>query len=910
MEIIYNPYFSARPYVGDEPMFDTLAAGSQALLEQLELRAGCSGIRPSDVDRLVAYAAAMREALAKDSSLFFAGSFATDELGTAKVILFWRDALVSAMWDKDKRATEKFAGIAAVEERFSSPGIPDRWRALLSRLKGGMPDLDGLTVRCMVPQEALEPCVAEALIALQDKGVAVVYDGCPEAMAAAGTALRTVQDTLLAAGNAGAGKAALPGDGTFRHVHFRYAYDACQWVAGQLAKPQGKLLVTDVPGKLNAVLELLDRPKVAASASGYPQSEQLFLLGLALFRRPVDVNTLLSYLRVTPNPLGKLHVRNERRDGTEYYVALNHELERRLLKNSGLEGWDELLDGPFYDKDGKAFKDKTKDDVLKCFRMWETSTDDGTVSKEALTDFLTTLRKWADTCAVAIEDAGYAVLSSLCSAMLSYVASAEWDIRVEMLEKWGASLLVPVALKTDKAEAGAVDAVSDVRDILGSPDDVLWLGCVGADTTKDPYAFLSDEERRLLGIPDGEKVSRFAHETMVSALCRAGKSLTLVSYDIVDGQPCDAHPLTVELAAGLEYGIVKGEDIRNDLLRDGVPAPETARRPEYRVKPSLYAGLKKEFGKEGSLRRENESASSLDVLVQRPFDYVVNYLSMLEPYGEDQLRDMQIVKGLVAHKYVEELVKLGDANPARMREVHAKRFAELADAAARDVGAVLLLDENGLEFIRFKELIRRSVGRLIALIERNGWQIEGTEVEVKTELPVIGPFYGKIDILLKDRRGDYVVIDCKTNEGSWYDKKIESRRLFQLALYAEAVSRKYGARVSVVGYWMFPAHNFLTESWCAIDAQEDVKVFNAPSTGKNHGLEDIFKQICNSYGFRMEQLQKGVIEEGEQMALADLEYYQAQEKNNLYPLEADYKQDDIKAVAYGNTNHILKGNLE
>ena len=910
MEIIYSPYFSARPYVGDGPLFNKMAAGTPALLEQLELRTGCSGVHPSDVDRLVAYAAAMREALAKDPSLFFAGSFATDELGTAKVILSWRDALVSAMWDKDVRDTEKLAGIAAVEERFSSPGTPDRWRALLSRLKGDIPGLEGLTVRCMVPQESLEPRVAETLRALKGKGASVVYEDRPGAGAAVGTALRTVQDTLLAAGNAGGEKAALPGDDTFRHVHFRYAYDACQWVAGQLAIPRGKLLVTAVPDKLNAALELLDRPKVAASASGYPQSEQLFLLGLALFRRPVDVNTLLSYLRVSPNPLGKLHVRNERRDGTEYYVALHHELEKRLLKNSGLEGWEALLEGPFYDEDGKALKEKMKNEVLKCFRMWEATSDDDTVPKETLTAFLTTLRKWADTCAITIEDAGYAVLSSLCGAMLSYVASAKGSIRVEMLEKWGASLLVPVALKTDKADAGAVDAVSDVRDILGCPDDVLWLGCVGAETAKDPYTFLSDEERRLLGIPDGEKVTRYAHEAMVSALCRASKSLTLVSYDVADGQTCEAHPLVVELAAGLAYGKERGEDIRNSLLRDGVAAPGMPRRQEYRVKPSLYAALKNEFGKEGSMRRENESASSLDVLVQRPFDYVINYLSQLESYGEDQLRDMQIVKGLVAHKYVEELVKLGDADPARMRDVHAERFAELADAAARDVGAVLLLDENGLEFIRFKELVRRSVDHLLSLIERNGWKIVGTEVEVKTELPVIGPFYGKIDILLKDHRDDYVIIDCKTNEGSWYDKKMESRRLFQLALYAEAVSRKFGAHVSVVGYWMFPAHKFLTESWCAIDAQEDVKVFEAPFSGQNHGLENIYEQICNSYSFRMEQLQNGIIEEGELLELADLEYYQAQEMNNLYPLEADYDNAELKAAAYGNANHILKGNLE
>ena len=102
MKIIYSPYYGSRPYVNYADrggvLFGEKAVGSAGLLDELELRTGLSREEMPEMDRLISYVKAMRKALEETPGLFFADSFGNDELGTARVILSWRDTLVMAMW--------------------------------------------------------------------------------------------------------------------------------------------------------------------------------------------------------------------------------------------------------------------------------------------------------------------------------------------------------------------------------------------------------------------------------------------------------------------------------------------------------------------------------------------------------------------------------------------------------------------------------------------------------------------------------------------------------------------------------------------------------------------------------------------------------------------------------------------
>lgn len=912
MKLIYSPYYGTRPYVDlagrGGILFDTKAVGTAGLLDELELRLGMKGTYCPETERLVAYVKAMRQALSLDGSLFFAESFSGDEVGTAKVLLGWRDALKMALWDGKAGESERLRGLSHVESyfgmmvRFDSglSGMPDRWLQLREVLSDcNTVSFPGLEIECRVPAESMPKVIAETLSLLPRVDIPVACVAEASAAAPEGTALRRIQEVLLGAAPVSGGREALPADGTFRYYDLQYGYDAFQMVAGGVVPEEGRVLVVEDPKRLNDTLSVLDRPRVGAEAGGYPQSEQLFLLGLSLFRTPVDVNSLTSYLRVPVNPLGKLHVRNERKDGSVYYRALHRELLDILLEKGGLEGWKDKLDAALYDGDGASLGTKAREEVLGRINMWERLSPSGDIPVEELRAYMENMRKWADGCAAVTEDSGFSALSSYCSAVSSLLEGKEGTLDFRTLTRWATALMQSVPMGSTPAEEGAFDVIGDIRETVDGPRSAIWLGCIGGDAAPYPYDFLSEGEKRFVGVPSKEDVSRYAHEALVASVASVRESLVLVTYAVMDGAPTREHPLMIELKA--KFSLAPEEELPEELWADGVFVPAGTSISEYRVDPSVFAGLDVPR-EEGGLRRFVESATSLQTLILYPFDYVMRYILRMQPYGEAELQDVSTVRGKVAHLYVQRLVELSGKDTGRMAAIHASSFDSLVLGCAECKGAALLLEENGLEYTRFKETLCESVTRLVDMLNRNALTVAGTEVEVRTELPVIGNFVAFIDLLLKDSSGNYVIFDLKWNEGSYYYRKIESGNILQLALYREAVRSALGGEVSTMGYWVIPKCQLVTVEGTFGDTGADVVYY--PDSGR-----DVFSEVCRSYEFRMDQLRKGIVEEGEGYALFSLDYYNHQAALGLYPLEPAFDDEGAKGRPYGNENLTLKGGL-
>lgn len=914
--LIYSPYFGPRPYIDlagrEGVLMGETPLGTMGLLDALELHFGNKGKEADSLERLISYVKAMRQAADKDPTLFFAESFRSDEIGTAKIILSWRDILVMALWTPEVATTEKLRGLASVEAYFHCAGPADRWRYLLDRISD--PEVTvpvNLAIECRTSADMLEPCVRKTLETLKAKGVTVSFPTVTAGSAPAGTALRTVQDALLK-GVEGAcdGKAKLPEDGSFKQVAFGFGYDASRWAAlsAKEWRDNDVLLVNGNTSDMNGSLRVLGQPTLRSDIDGAPQSAQLFLLGLSLFRAPVDAQRLLSYLRVSPNPIGKLYLKKKNRKKEEYLKALNWELADLLLDNGGFVGWKEAIDGAVYDKDGKEYSTAECNKILRRFLMWEKTGSDGSVPKEALLTWLKEMRRWADGLAQVVEDAGYANLSSNCTAMETLLEDAPDVVDAERISHWAEGIFSTITVTADIAESGGGDAVPDIRDTMDAPRKVVWLGVCGADVTAYPYSFLSNRECESLHLPSREAFAAAAHRSLVESIARVKESLTLVSYGCENGEALAEHPVLTELSARFE--LVVSEISDTDRKKDGVikTAPvvkgSTAKQV-YKVKPALFDGLDR-TRPEGGLLPAEESYSSLERLIQRPFDYVMMNLLGFDSYGEAQLSDMFTVKGNVAHLYVHHLVDQCGKDIDAIANKHAEDFEAGILRAAEEKGALLLTRENGLEWGKFKNSLRISIDRLLGLIRRNDYRIVGAEVEIKTKLPVIGPFKGYVDLLLEDKYGQLVIFDFKWNEGSTYKTKMEKRDIMQLILYKEGAGRMYDKRVSVYGYWLLPQYTFLTESDSVLG--DNVIPYNT-EPGVAATLKDLFEQIKNSYEFRMNQIRKGIIEEGEMMPLADLDYCN-QKDGELYPLKGDYDVPTVKERPYGKDNITLKGGLE
>jgi hypothetical protein len=105
------------------------------------------------------------------------------------------------------------------------------------------------------------------------------------------------------------------------------------------------------------------------------------------------------------------------------------------------------------------------------------------------------------------------------------------------------------------------------------------------------------------------------------------------------------------------------------------------------------------------------------------------------------------------------------------------------------------------------------------------------------------------------------------------------------------------------GYYILPKHQLLTHNGGVL-TDTNIEVVEPANT------DDIFQQAIRSYSYRKEQLLNGMIEEAELLPLANLQYIQDALEKDLYPLETDYEEHELKGTPYGQPNIVLKGRLQ
>lgn len=895
MTIHFNPYYDKGAYVdisGRGILLDSKIVGPNGLLAELEERLGLTGTVKGNIERLVLYVKAMRKALNAGSDLFFRESFKNDEIGTASTLLQWRDAAIAAGWDPNAtQPSRKFQGLAAIEKVFEAPGYSDRWTSLYDYLNGDCEKVGAdINVEVNCSKASIEPYITRVLDSLPKAGIKVDYNPTTQPCAQKGTDLFQVQQALLDSRRGASGKTTLSNDGSIRIIRFPDYSDAQQWAASVLSDSNDILMVNESNNAISDILYSLDKPTVASTISVDSTAAQVFRIGISLFGSPVDVNNLLAYLRLPVNPLSGAHVQETAKDGTPYYRSLNHELADSLLSTGGLTEWKDIISSAVYDNDGAELDPKQLSVITDRLYMWD-KTKDGKVKKADVLAYLDNLCAWSANFAYLKSDPNWSLIKDLTAAFRILLENEPAEVPFSYLSKWAMELSVQSVMPARPAQSGSISAVSDIRSIFDSPQIVVWLDCVGSESPAYAYDFLSPSEQNCLsgGYPEKEAFSASSYRAIIESVSRIAGTLTLVVYDTANCEKCRENPFVTELKT--RFDVRESSEAIPDTLLDtrNISGPVES-KIVHTIDPLLI-----------SCRRKQESYSSLSKLFQSPFDYVLDYLLCYGSYGEETIVNVDAVRGTVAHKYIEDLINDCHKDIKAMISLHQKEFDKRILEAASNVGVILLADENKLAFGRFKALMEKSINNLLQFIDINNLVIIGPEYEISTELPVIGKFYAKIDLLLQNGDGKYVIVDFKWSEGSYYEKVLENNRNLQLALYEEAVKKGLDAQVLSSGYFILPRYQFYTNNGGGLS---NVKIV-VPAQVTN-----VFEQACNSYEYRMNQLKSGMIEEAESCQLADIEYAKDTELQNLYPLDVDYNNHSIKASDRYGKNIILKGGLE
>lgn len=886
MKLIFNPFYDQPLYAGvDEGCsLREKHVGPLGLLGELELRAGLSRKYPSQTTRVLNYCEALNQC-GKDSaspaSLFYWKSFGVDMLNVSRRLLEWRDALVYAgMKDLETIPDGISAGaksilsdILDVEEYFKDEcSIGDRW-ARLAKESDYLPS--DWTIEVRMKEDLVDPVILNCL-------------------KSSGATCEFINE--------------LPEIGHNLTVNkFANLVDGYQWALTQDNAQQGVYINNDNVS-LNGVLTSLGKANVGAEASGvYTPISQLFSSGMKLFINPVDYDALVSYLSVPVHPLND-YILSE--DKTLRYALFSHMTgQGGFGKNERTQcDWNSIIEAA-KPEDGR----KTVLSLDHCLGQWEKG-----ATLSAIEAYCGEWSKWCARKAVATQD------SAIAQQLLTIKDS--FDVLPKFLSLTGKEkftekeLMVNIAsaatfctYTTDVPMLGSLDVVADIKAIAAPCERAVWMDCYDQGMSGYQYSFLNESDINLMNAV-GMMIPTYDKQLQAEAVSKH------IAYSYITNELVVLTPEKVECRKSYPQQIPhwdgKVEDM-TDWTPDGkeIAAVEAnTQKVIHRVSSTIFNGLDTPKD-EGGIGRNYESFSSLDMLIQNPFDYVLQYVFKC---NETSRTNLSAVKGNVVHKMFNNAVLESDNDWTRLKAALVDNFDENFDKAVNEVGIELLSLNNRLTYNLFKNVIKTcSIPSFIKIIEDNHLTVVGSEVDIMVDFDKIGKFNAKIDMVLQNPDGKYVIMDFKWTDGK--DKKreeeIKNNMEMQLALYAQTVRQHFGegdeTSVEAIGYFMLRQGVFITE-YQGLKKSKKVKVVQKQCT------DSIFEMVKKSYEFRMSQLMgdagESVIEEAEQMKVTDLGIEGYHDEGDRFPLKgitvkAKGGYTGEKSTTYGK-NVVLKGMLE
>ena len=346
---------------------------------------------------------------------------------------------------------------------------------------------------------------------------------------------------------------------------------------------------------------------------------------------------------------------------------------------------------------------------------------------------------------------------------------------------------------------------------------------------------------------------------------------------------------------------VRPEDLREQKLRIGrlpqqeIGQPLLAARPDQQIRVGDTGRIERLSDRlfRDLLRQEFPALHLRGQPDSGPAQFVAG--AVIQRHHQ---RHALVLRG-VAHQFIQKLVDAVKELPEERRlegisELIDKEYERRLDEALQTTGLLLLLKENEVEYNNLRFLLKRSVKKLVKILEHK--HLIPVACELKHSLPVFSDgsdFNARIDFELKDGAGNAVIFDFKWTYSSYYGNKIKEGTAIQLELYRKELEAE-GKTVAAVGYYLLPKCVLDTSDFDTFKDAEDGRILIRhidPPAGNNR-----FQILENSVSERKGEILAGDIEEGEEMDILGLTYSQALMggKDMLWPGKP-YKKSPTKA---------------
>ncbi|WP_139140356.1 PD-(D/E)XK nuclease family protein [Variovorax boronicumulans] len=837
MRVTFGLRLDERQGPADRAYFMAPQVGRQGFLGLLETYLGLSGPEVPHAARVAAYLGFLVKA--NDGRRFYSRSLKADDVGTAAVLLQWREEWYLAGWagnalDTSPKKIQDMAAVEALAAGGMSPGEGERLNQVAQMLRAGN-RIPVASVQ-LVEDLALYPFAWRQVLGLLEVNAAL-----PMTVTAEGD-LGRLQGVVLNAVEAGrvAETFELAGDGSFRVVQARSCEVAEHWLSAICrAEETDRLVLCEEGG--DALDATLSATGGSACGFGAPSDLRpaLQTLGLALETcwTPVDVPRTMEFLVHPISPLG---------------FSAGRALARALADKPGIgsDSWEAA-------KAVIAETEKGKE-VLEDVAFWlegdrwtrEEGAPVGHLATRAvrICDLLTRFAL-----ASGDEATGASPAIGQCKAVIA---------GLDEFQRQGIERLGPRQIEQLLAEStpgGAINphAISQVGCLKSAvtaavcgiesvAEVVWWMPSTPALPHPHPWSQADVAALGMLGLELRDPAAELASlsKQWLRPILAATKRFVLV----LPPPGREEHPiwqLIKQLAPGVSVDSID-HALHNLELAELAPAV---------TRVALAAADRYiELGRPITSRREKQSFSNLNDIFNNPALAVLKDVASLRTGTVLTVAEGNQLLGTLGHRVVEKLFQQPGAL-AWSAEQATAWFNDMVDPLLTAEGAPLLMPGESLKLHRFKHICRKAVCTLLAHLQRAG------ALRVRTELELDGtfaghPFVAKLDMLVDLPEDRTALLDLKWSRAKNYKDVLRTGRYLQLALYAGVVREHFKALPATVGYFIFDGAELLVTQ----DGVFPNETVVAAKSGVPASLEAILALAIATWKWRQAQWAEGKVE--------------------------------------------------
>lgn len=787
-----------RPLHGRDAVIGETALGPLGMAGLLEQRLG---LRRKATPQAVRIAQQQQRLSALGGRRFYSRSFAVDSWSTAKRLLAWRDELALAGWSfHGTPPTRRLADLAAVEAIVDielAPGLGERMRAVL----GALPDACdlGIASLCLIEPEAMWPPLWRALFRLLQKQGVHLSPCSPEASCSnEDSLLRQLQRASLRG-------VPLQDKHASDESLVLLAAPSRQEAAEALAAWLDRLSPVQARKTLlirNGGCRLLDQalrrkglPRLGHDTrSPWREAVQTLTCAFALRWAPIDVGALLEFLSLRHSPIPR-HTAFHFTNAILQAPGVGGPLWKNA-KQEAVDAYTAMLSEEST-PDVKA-KIQTLEQELEYWLEAERHSPESGMPAAVAQDISLRVEQWSYQAASRCANESDARLLAQAGGMAGDIAAAIAACNVPMVTKAQLDRILDAVLASGVkdpgvfAEASSWPVIDAPGQLFGPIDTVVWWNFNEPDTTASLQPWSAKERAWLAEQGCLVDAPEAARARIVEAWRRplrfAASRLVLVQWESDAGGVTPPHPYQDELAFLLGDNSARTVHVADltslpDSIFLGTTLPSEETPSLAPPSPNMVWAVA--TGKDW--RREEESFSSLDMLLRCPLAWVFRYWARLKGADVSALPKTNAMVGTLCHAIIESLFQqktLRDAETAR-----AKAF-ELYDELVEQMAAPLLERGSEVERLRYRELIGRSVHRMCLLFEELGLEPTAMEASRSRGLPTGNALSGKIDLLLNHKHSDAIQFwDLKWAGTSKYKREeLQHGKALQLAVYSWLLS--------------------------------------------------------------------------------------------------------------------------